>query len=105
LAIDQENKTLDLSIQGTSLVDYLDPNKLDSPKLNLDKMSQQFSQESHEQEQVLSTTMTIENKKLDETAIVLLVTENSFLLTQHKIHQLNKVGGLKCGSSLMKPIV
>jgi hypothetical protein len=64
LAIDQEKKTLDLSIQGTSLVDYLDPNELDSLKLKHNKMSQQFSQQSHEQEQVLLTT-TIENKKLD----------------------------------------
>jgi ATP-dependent DNA helicase RecQ len=96
LAIDQENKTLDLSIQGASLVDYLDPTGLESLKLKLNKMSQQFCQESHEQEQVLSTTTTIENKKLDETAIVLLLTEHSFLLIQREIHQLNKVGGLKC---------
>jgi superfamily II DNA helicase RecQ len=70
------------------LVDYLDPNELDSLKLKLDKMSQKFSQPSPQQEQV--------NKKLDETAIVLLVTEHSFSLIQREIHQLNKVGGLKC---------
>jgi hypothetical protein len=55
LAIDQENKTLDLSIQSASLVDYIDPNVLESLKLKLDKMSQNFSQQSHEQDQVLST--------------------------------------------------
>jgi superfamily II DNA helicase RecQ len=96
LAINQENKTHDLSIQGASSVDYLDPNELESLKLKLDKRSQQFCQESHEQEQVLLTATTIENKKLDETAIVLLLTEHSFLLIQREIHQLNKVGGLKC---------